>query len=207
MDAGPLWYAHLWYALAWLSFGLLHSVLAARSVKDGVGRLLGRSYRLAYNGFAIVHLGAVWLAGRHLFRGAPSLDLPGWLTTAGDIAFIAGLVVLAVGMREYDGGRFLGLTQLRTPEEPEDEPLRVAGLHRYVRHPLYSGAFLVLWGHAQTQSGLATAAWGSLYLVIGTYFEERRLIALYGTDYSAYRKAVPAFFPWKFGPCKGRAGA
>ena len=60
--------AHVWYALAWLSFGLLHSVLAARSVKDGIGRALGRYYRLAYNGFAVLHLGAVWGFGRHVFR-------------------------------------------------------------------------------------------------------------------------------------------
>jgi protein-S-isoprenylcysteine O-methyltransferase Ste14 len=194
--------AHVWFALAWLSFGALHSVLASRSVKDSVGRRLGRGYRLAYNGFAVAHLGAVWLLGRHLFRNAPPLDLPGWLALAGDAAFVAGLVVLAVGMLEYDRGRFLGLTQLRSPDAAEDEPLRIGGLHRYVRHPLYSGAFLVLWGHAQSESGLATAAWGSLYLLIGTYFEERRLVALYGKAYSDYRKAVPAFVPWK-----GRAGS
>ncbi len=189
--------AHVWYALAWLSFGLLHSVLAARSVKDGIGRALGRYYRLAYNGFAVLHLGAVWGFGRHVFRDAPPLGLPDALQFAGDAAFVAGLVVLAAGVRDYDGGRFLGLTQLRAPDAPEDEPLRIGGLHRYVRHPLYSGAFLVLWGHAQTEFALATAVWGSLYLLIGTKFEERRLVALYGTAYSAYRKRVPAFIPWK----------
>ena len=57
------------------------------------------------------------------------------------------------------------------------------GLHRYVRHPLYSALFLCLWGLVQDPLSLATALWGSLYTLIGTYFEERKLISLYGEAY------------------------
>ena len=49
--------------------------------------------------------------------------------------------------------------------------------------------------------GLATAVWGSAYLVIGTAFEERKLRRLYGQAYEDYRARVPAFVPWK-----GRVG-
>ena len=70
-------------------------------------------------------------------------------------------------------------------------------LHRFIRHPLYSGLFLVLWGHAQTEFALATALWGSVYLVIGAGFEERRLIDRYGDAYRTYRARVPAFVPWR----------
>jgi len=66
-----------------------------------------------------------------------------------------------------------------------------------VQHPLYSGWFLVLWGQAQTEFTPATAVWGSFYLLIGTAFEERRLIARYGQIYEIYRKRVPAYLPWR----------
>jgi len=56
-------------------------------------------------------------------------------------------------------------------------------LHRFVRHPLYSAAFLILWG--------------SVYLVVGSHFEERFLERLYGDAYADYRRRVPAFVPWK----------
>jgi len=75
--------------------------------------------------------------------------------------------------------------------------LRVDGLHRYVRHPLYSAVFLVLWGAVWSPLGLMTAFFGSIYLVIGAWLEERRLIARYGDDYAAYRARVPAFIPWR----------
>ena len=42
---------HLIYAVAWLSLSVLHSILAADSVKARLS--LGRSYRLIYNAFPL----------------------------------------------------------------------------------------------------------------------------------------------------------
>ena len=188
---------HLWYGIGWLSFGVLHSVLAGAAVKARLQRWTGRFYRLIYNAIATVHIAGVWLLGRHLFGTAPPFDLPRAATLAGDGLAVVGLVVIGVALLGYDRGRFLGTAQVFGPETAEDESLRTDGLHRYVRHPLYSGAFLVLWGQAQNEFGLATALWGSLYLVIGTMFEERRLVRLYGRTYREYRAKVPAFIPWR----------
>ena len=157
----------------------------------------GRWHRLAYNGFAVVHLGAVWWWGRSLLGDAPPLGLPPALGWAGDGLTIAGLVVIAVALLGYDRGRFLGTSQIRHPDDAEDEALRIDGLHRYVRHPLYSGLFLILWGHAQTEFAFATALWASVYLVIGTIYEERRLTDRYGDAYRDYRARTPAYIPWR----------
>lgn len=108
--------------------------------------------------------------------------------------------MIGVALLGYDRGRFLGTTQLRQPDAAEDEELRIDGLHRYVRHPLYSGLFLVLWGHAQSEFALTTAIWASVYLLIGTYFEERRLLDRYGEAYRSYCAVTPAYIP-----CRGRA--
>lgn len=158
---------------------------------------LGRWYRLAYNGFAAVHLGAIWWLGRSVLGDAPPLGLADELRWAGDAVTLIGLIVIAVALLGYDRGRFLGTTQLRHPDIGEDEELRIDGLHRYVRHPLYSGLFLTLWGHAQTEFALTTAIWASVYLVIGTYCEERRLLDKYGDAYRAYRSRTPAYIPWR----------
>jgi protein-S-isoprenylcysteine O-methyltransferase Ste14 len=77
------------------------------------------------------------------------------------------------------------------------EPLRLDGPHRFVRHPLYTALFLVLWGRAFDEAMIATAVWGSLYLIVGTRFEERKLLRLHGAAYARYRARVPAFLPWK----------
>jgi protein-S-isoprenylcysteine O-methyltransferase Ste14 len=186
--------AHLLYALAWLSFGVGHSLLASQGPKRRLKPLFGPGYRLAYNLFAAVHIGAVVAFGHWLAKTPPPFANPFWP------AAILGLVVLGVALRDYDLGRLMGTHQLRHPEEPEDEPLHLKGLHRWVRHPLYSGSFLVLWGKAANEFELATAFWASLYLLTGAAFEERRLLRLYGAAYADYRRRVPAFVPWKI-PC------
>ena len=75
------------------------------------------------------------------------------------------------------------------------EPLVTHGVHRYVRHPLYTAMFLVFWGRAFDEAALMTASWATLYLVIGTRFEERKLMEIYGADYARYSAAVPRFLP------------
>lgn len=168
-------------------------MLASDSVKTRFP--LGPYYRLAYNGFALLHIGTVWWLGRYWLAGAPPLGISPVLGLIGDAVTVLGVTIIGVALLGYDRGRFLGTTQVRSPESEADEELRTGGLHRYVRHPLYSGVFLVLWGHAQTEFSLATALWGSIYLLIGAMYEERRLIGRYGEAYIAYRRRVPAYIP------------
>jgi protein-S-isoprenylcysteine O-methyltransferase Ste14 len=193
--------AHFMYALAWGTFGLGHSLLAGARAKALFMPALGAWYRLTYNLFAALHIGGVWLLGRWLLGDAASFALPGAARAGLTGLLVLGVLVLLLALRGYDLGRLAGVTQLRnhrrgTPE-PEDEPLRTDGMHAWVRHPLYGGVYLILWGNAQDPFALATAIWASAYLAIGTWFEERRLLELYGEDYRRYREKVPAVFPWR----------
>jgi len=196
-----LWEAHLWYGLACASFGLFHSLLARSPTNSPLRRTFGPYTRLAYNLFAALHLAGVWMAGRWLFAGTPDFALADGFDYALDTAYLCGWVLMLFGLAGYDSGRLGGTQQIRNHRkgvvEPEDEPLRTDGLHRFVRHPLYSAGFLILWGRVVDEFSLATAIWGSAYLVIGTYFEERWLLNHYGQSYAEYRKRVPAFIPWK----------
>lgn len=135
--------------------------------------------------------------GASTLAGEPAYALPGWARVGLGLVHVGGWAVMLYAARFYDLGRLGGLSQLRHPEAPADEELRRDGPHAWVRHPLYSGAFLILWGAALSPLGLATALWGSLYLLIGTACEEKRLLARYGDEYAAYRAGVPAFVPWR----------
>lgn len=193
------WQAHAVYALAWLSFGAGHSWLANQSVKDRLRPLLGGWERLAYNLVALLHIAAVLAVGWITLAAAPPFPLPLWLQAAMTAISVLGLILLVWFARSYDLARFAGTHQIRNPDTAEDEPLRTDGIHAHVRHPLYTAAFLVLWGRAVDPLGLATAVWASLYLVIGSRFEERRLLRLHGREYAEYRQTVPAFVPRRRG--------
>ena len=192
-----VWSPQLFYALAWASFGLVHSLLARGSGAALLRRVFGAAERLAYNAIAAVHLLAVLLIGHWVLGDQPSFASPEWLAWLQWCGLAFGLLVGLRALGSYDLGLFAGTKQLRGEAADEDEPLATRGLHRYVRHPLYSALFLCLWGLVHDPLSLATALWGSLYTLIGTYFEERKLISLYGEAYRTYRHRVPAFFPWK----------
>ena len=182
--------AHAVYGLAWISFGLTHSLLAGRCG-------FWRWSRLVYNIIAVAQFAGVAAVGAWALGGAPAFALPAAARLGFGAVHLAGWAVLAYSARVYDLGRLGGLTQIRRPDLAADEALRQDGPHAWVRHPLYSGAFLIVWGAALSPLGLATAIWGSLYLLIGTWCEERRLLRRYGDAYRAYRDRVPAFLPWK----------
>ncbi len=72
------------------------------------------------------------------------------------------------------------------------------GIYSRVRHPQYSGLFLVSIGLMIQWPTLVTVLlWPIMFAV---YYrlamkEERKMIELFGERYLAYRKSVPAFFP------------
>jgi len=189
----------LLYAVAWFLFGASHSLLARRAVQLKLEAYLERSYRLIYNFFAAVKIVLVLLVGKYLLGESRFPMLNDQFADVASVGIQAsGFLVLLVALARYDIGRFIGVTQLFTGERVSSvsrEPLQSDGLNHWVRHPLYTGAFLVLWGGATNSFELWTAIWGSMYLVIGTVFEERKLISIYGDEYRQYQQQVPRYFP------------
>jgi len=193
--------AHALYVLAWISFGLGHSFLAGGSAKLFFTSFLGPYYRLSYNLFAVLHIALVMSAGWYLFNESDGFVLENWARSAQSIVYAFGWGAFLYALLGYDLGLLAGTKQIRNHLRgqlgSEYEPLQTGGLHRFVRHPLYFGAFMILWGRVANDFDLVTAAWASLYLVVGAYFEERRLLRQYGKDYADYRTRVPAFIPWR----------
>ena len=72
------------------------------------------------------------------------------------------------------------------------------GVHRYVRHPLYSGTFLFIWGLWLIFPSLSLLISNSVitvYTLIGIQFEEQKLVKEFGERYMEYKKRVPMIIP------------
>jgi protein-S-isoprenylcysteine O-methyltransferase Ste14 len=188
------------YALLWLSFGFVHSLLARASTKRLLQPIFGRAYRFSYNLFSTLHIGLVIIGGQIMLgENSVKFELGNTFTLLAIACQVAGGVVIVLGLTQYDLGRFSGTTQLFRDDDTsaDEEPLHITGMHRYIRHPLYLGAYLYLLGGAVSEFGLQTALWGCLYLWIGTWFEERSLVNQYGRAYSEYKEKVPAILPFR----------
>jgi protein-S-isoprenylcysteine O-methyltransferase Ste14 len=76
--------------------------------------------------------------------------------------------------------------------------LKVDGIHRFVRHPLYSGTILFVWGLFFVfpfLNNLIAVILLTLYLFIGISFEEKKLVKEFGEKYQAYILKVPMLIP------------
>jgi protein-S-isoprenylcysteine O-methyltransferase Ste14 len=185
-------------------YGVVHSWLASQRMKDWARRTFGRSserwYRLVYNllaGLALLPLlpMLVWLPDRTLYL----LPMPWlWLALLGQLVAALGILY---GLWQTNIWHFLGLCQLfgwDVTRQDCQPPLVVRGLYRWVRHPLYFLGLVLIWLTPQmTVNRLALFAVFSVYLYVGTLFEERRLLAEFGDAYRAYQRQVPRLIPWR----------
>ena len=95
-----------------------------------------------------------------------------------------------------------GRTNLRKGIAPQPElalfgthRLVTSGVYAWVRHPMLSGGLLFLITSGPSLNNLVYTGMYAAYMAIGGYFEERRLLRVFGDDYARYRMRVGAFFP------------
>lgn len=191
---------HILLALLWVVYGVLHSVLANSVVKGWFARRMGRRfvhYRLFYSLFALVTFLAILayqlqIASPLLYAGFLSIKVLGSLFT------LVGLSIMLFCIRKY----FMSLSGLRSLVRPEENhaELMITGIHRYVRHPLYLGTFIFIWGlwlALPYLSLLISNIIITIYTLIGIGLEEKKLELLFGDHYKSYKKKVPKILPFR----------
>ncbi len=185
---------YLWLIVAWLGYFVIHSVLSTHRLKNFSYQkgMSPQSYRLYFNLFALFTLIPVVLI---------SLQIPvSYVFNPGKIAKFSGLVLAAWGVimakvafKSYDTRAFLGLGSLKG-----EEVLHTDGLLKYVRHPVYSASILILIGYLLFDpkwSTLVSVCMVILYFIIGSKFEERKLIRQFGERYLEYKRKTPMLIP------------
>ena len=197
--------AFLLIFLAVLLYGVLHSWLASLWLKARARRLLGlvsdRWYRLSYNLLAILTLLPVLalpvMLEDHQYYQVPA---PWRFVMLGGQALAA--LTLLVGLWQTDIWSFLGLRQMLFGAQPKPPRLVVGGLYRWVRHPLYSAGLAFIWlMPVMTRNLLAFNLGITIYIVLGAWLEEQKLLLEFGDAYRQYRRKTAMLIPgfrWPF---------
>ena len=181
-------------ALLWVAYGFVHTVLAMNSVK-GIFKGISKYYRLIYNGLAILLILPIL---NYQFSIPSQLLLEKSLLNQilGGLMMTSGLFLAYKALTSYDLAEFIGTQSLQQSQKPST--FRQDELSSIVRHPLYLGILVFLWGwfgFSGLLSSLVTALALSIYIRIGIYFEEKKLVEQFGKVYQDYQQKVPMLIP------------
>ncbi len=195
---------HLILIIAWLSYAAIHSLLASLPIKHWATQHIPSImawYRLAFNTFAALLLIPVF----YCWNQAEGPLLWAW---TGPAAWVAdGIALLAiisflVSTRYYDTAEFMGFRQWRERNHSveDQETFQVSPFHRFVRHPWYSFAIVIIWTRDMDLASLISMSIITLYFALGSRLEERKLVQYHGEVYRRYQQAVPGLLPrpWRY---------
>lgn len=190
--SGPGWLAPAAIDLAlFTGFALHHSLFARTGLKQAVSRILPAPLeRSLFVWIASLLFIVVLIAWRPVPGLLYSLPAPwSWL---GYAAQLAGVALTAQGTAGIDALDLAGIRQVLNAQRhtpPRHVPLETRGVYGLVRHPLYFGWVLMVFGTPHmTGTHLTFAAISTAYLALAIPFEERSLIAIFGDDYRAYQR-------------------
>ena len=170
-----------------------HSLFARTGIKAFVRSALAPSVERAF--YTLVS-SILFVLVCVFWRPVPGVvyDLPWPWRAATYAALAAGLLITAISARKLDVLDLAGVRQVadaRIGRTRGHTPLATEGLYGFVRHPLYFGWVLMVFGvGTMTATQLSFAVISTAYLMLAVPLEERSLVETFGPDYASYRQRV-----------------
>lgn len=180
-------------------FGLQHSVMARKRFKSRLTALIPTAAeRSTYVLFSSLVLGVMFWLWHPITYQVWHIETA-WARALITGLFWTGWAIVLLATLLISHFELFGLKQAidRWRDTAQYAPVfRTPLLYKIIRHPLYLGFLIAFWatpdmtvGHLQFAMGL------TVYLFIGTYFEEKDLTVLFGDRYREYQREVSMIFP------------
>jgi protein-S-isoprenylcysteine O-methyltransferase Ste14 len=191
-----------WILIAGAVYGVIHSLTASMWLKNAAAERCGepcsKYYRLFYVAISLIttplYIGLVLLLPDARLYIIPQP----WIFITGFIQVMA-LIGALLSFKGTGLFAFTGLDSLFTKKTlPIKNTLTTDGFYKYSRHPIYFFSLVFLWLFPlMSWNFLALAIGVTFYTLIGSRFEERKLVGEFGQAYIDYRKVTPWIIPFK----------
>jgi len=180
-------------------FGVQHSVMARPAFKKRLAALLPesveRSTFVLAASLALIVLYWQWRPLPQLIwsAGSPVSQAILWAVC------LAGFGMVLLSTFVIDHFDLFGLRQVwleLTGRAYRHPAFEVTYFYKFIRHPIYLGLLLGIWGTPRMTLGHLLFAIGmSGYILIGIQYEERDLETFLGDEYRRYKQRVPMLIP------------
>ena len=195
--------SYLLVVIMWTAYCALHSFLISIRFTALMTRLLKKYYAF-YRLFYVV-ISFILLVPLIRFTG--EIESPVIMTYDARLS-AARYALMSVSLLmffwafffDYDSLSFFGIRQILNLAKPKTAAIPVElkrnGLLGMVRHPMYLALILYLWCQAFRMMDLVVNTLLTLYVLIGTWLEERKLVLEFGETYLRYQRQVPMLIPF-----------
>ena len=100
----------------------------------------------------------------------------------------------------YDSLSFFGIRQILNFGKPkkinQSGELKKNGLLGIIRHPMYLALIIYLWCQTFRVTDIVVNTVLTIYVIIGSILEEKKLVLEFGDSYIEYQKEVPMLIPF-----------
>lgn len=191
-------------AVFWALFFMLHSLLADDWLKNLVRKKFNnyyKFYRLGFNFvsvilFLIIVFFQFSLEKLYIFK--PTI----FTFSVGLLFIVSGIIAMFFSLKSFNTKEFIGIQQLKKLNHKSNVTyLSKKGFYGLVRHPLYFATILLILGvlvYLPTYANAIFFLVVIVYLPIGIYLEEKKLIKEFGDEYKQYQKEVKSVIPYLF---------
>jgi len=101
---------------------------------------------------------------------------------------------------DYDSLSFWGIRQIlnfrKVKETNTSGEIKRKGLLGIMRHPMYFALIIYLWCQTFRVVDIVINALLTIYVIIGTILEEKKLVLEFGEEYLKYQQEVPMLIPF-----------
>lgn len=192
-------------AILWIIWCSIHSAMISLTVTGYLKARVKyyRFYRMFFNLVAVVTITPLIIYTQSL-KGDVLFRWEGYLLAVRFFLIAVSIFFFISGALKYDILQFIGIRQIISKESfstlSENGEIITSGILGITRHPWYLGSIIFVWIYYEDMyvSTLIISAILTVYLPMGTFLEERKLIIEFGDNYRDYRGRVSMLFPFKW---------
>lgn len=184
-------------------FFIQHSSMIRKSFRKNLERIIPEEYGNAFyaivSGIVLLMVIAFWQESNRplaAFHGNSR-----WIFRIVFLASLAGFVWGIRSLKIFDPYGIRQIISALRGQKPRQMPFTIRGPYRWVRHPLYFFVLLMIWSSPDLTADrlLFNVLW-TIWIVVGSFLEERDLVAEFGDRYIEYQRRVPMLIPHKLRP-------
>jgi len=181
-------------------FFLQHSILVRRGFKQWLGKFMPNVYHNVFygltSGIALLLVLVFWQKSSTLMARAEGVIF--WMLRALFCLSLAGFFWGNKSLGSFDMLGVKPLMRYISNRPGKQQQIMAKGPYRWARHPLYLFLIVIIWScPVLTLDRLLFNILWTLWIVIGTYLEDRDLHREFGSQYLEYSSQVPMLIPYR----------